>query len=198
VCVGAGWSLLDLASACLDGGAVVLQVRAKQAAAGWLLDCTQRIVERAAACRAQVIVNDRADIAVLAGAAGVHVGQDDPLPAAVRSVAGDTLVVGLSTHTADQLERAMVERIDYVAVGPVFATATKDTGYNSVGLTGIAAAARVASSAGVPLVAIGGITLESAPSVLDAGANAVAVISDLLAGGDPASRVREYLRHLNR
>ena len=92
---------MDFAFACLDGGARLLQIRAKHAPSGWLLDCATRIVERAASTGgAEVIVNDRADIASLSGATGVHVGQDDLSPAMVRAVAGDNCVVGLSTHTS--------------------------------------------------------------------------------------------------
>ncbi len=165
--------------------------------AGWLLDCTERIVERAASCHAQIIVNDRADVAALAGADGVHVGQHDLSPAAVRAIAGDCVIVGLSTHTAEQLEQALHERIDYVAVGPVFPTTTKDTGYTSVGLARVSDAAGVALPRRLPVVAIGGITLDRASAVLEAGASAVAVIGDLFATGDPTARVRAYLERLS-
>ena len=138
-----------------------------------------------------MIVNDRADIARLSGAAGVHVGQDDLTPAQVRAVVGPGAIVGLSTHTADQLDRAVREPIDYLAIGPVFGTDTKATGYDPIGIEAVRRAS--AAARGVPLVAIGGITRERARSVLDAGANSVAVITDLLKGRDPAARVREFL-----
>jgi thiamine-phosphate pyrophosphorylase len=123
----------------------------------------------------------------------VHVGQEDLAPAAVRVIVGDTAIVGLSTHTTEQMDRAIREPVNYVAVGPVFGTATKATGYEPVGLEWVREAARRATVRGVPLVAIGGITLENAASVLDAGAASVAVISDLLSTGDPEARVRAYL-----
>lgn len=174
-------------------------MRAKQADAGWLLDCTARIVELArSAGDAQVIVNDRADIALLAAADGVHVGQDDLPVTAIRAILGDKVVVGYSTHTYLQLERAVVEPLSYVAIGPVFATGTKDTGYAPVGLSRVREAADVAAAQRRPVVAIGGITLDLAREVIDAGASAVAVIGDLLATGDPEARVREYLRRLAR
>jgi len=185
--------LVDLASACLTGGATFLQVRAKQAASGWLLDTTAAIVDRARDADAIVIVNDRADIARLANADGVHVGQDDLAPGAVRSIVGPARLVGVSTHTAGQLEAALREPVDYVAIGPVFSTATKDTGYAAIGLDRVRAAAWAARAAGLPLVAIGGMTLERAGTVIDSGAASVAVIGDLLSTGNPEARVREYL-----
>ena len=164
----------------------------------WWLDEAAAVVALAREYGAQVIVNDRADIAVLAGADGVHVGQDDLSPALVRRVVGDTALVGLSTHTRAQATHAAATGASYLAVGPVFSTQTKDTGYGAVGLPLVAEAAEAAATVGRPLVAIGGITLDRAPEVLRAGAAAVAVISDLWVGGDPKSRVRAYLRTLER
>jgi thiamine-phosphate pyrophosphorylase len=196
VAARAGWTLVDLASACLAGGATFLQVRAKQAASGWLLDTATAIVERARAAGALVIVNDRADIARLANADGVHVGQDDLGPAAARVLLPAAALVGLSTHTADQIEAALAQPISYLAIGPVFGSSTKATGYDAVGLARVRHAASRARTRHLPVVAIGGITLDSAPEILQAGADAVAVISDLLTTGDPEGRVREYLRRL--
>jgi len=198
VCERAGWTMPDYAAACLDGGATLLQLRAKRASSGWLLQQTDAIVRRAEACQASVIVNDRADVARLAGAAGVHIGQDDLTPAAVRAVVGAAAVVGLSTHTPAQIARALTEPISYLAIGPAFGTATKDTGYEAVGLPAIAHAARQAAPRRLPLVAIGGITLERAPAVIDAGADSLAIIADLLSTGDPRARVAEFLRVLSR
>jgi len=114
----------------------------------------------------------------MANAAGVHVGQDDLPPMAVRNLLGPAAVVGFSTHTSGQVERAAQEPISYIAIGPVFGTRTKDTGYTAVGLAQVTEAAN--RSKGLPVVAIGGITLETAASVWEAGASSVAVISDLL------------------
>ena len=187
----AGWKPVGLASAFLDGGARVLQVRAKRLSSAALLDLCDAVVARADRVRATVIVNDRADIARMCTAGGVHVGQDDLPASAARAQLGPEAIVGLSTHSLDQIDRALREEITYVAVGPVFGTRTKETGYRAVGLSLVAQA--VARAGKTPVVAIGGITLESAPDVIAAGATAVAVISDLLAGGDPAARVRQYL-----
>jgi thiamine-phosphate pyrophosphorylase len=194
----AGWQVADLAKAYLDGGASFLQLRAKVIASGEFLDIAAAIAELTRSAGGTLIVNDRADIARLAGADGVHVGQDDLAPAAVRSIIGNQRLVGVSTHTARQLESAVHEPVDYLAIGPVFVTATKDTGYTAVGLDQVRAAAAIARAAGLPLVAIGGITLERAREVIDAGATSVAVIGDLIATGDPETRVREYVVRLGR
>lgn len=193
----AGWRPVDLATAFLDGGARFLQLRAKTMASGPLLEATAAIMALARSYGATLIVNDRADIARLAGADGVHVGQDDLAPAAVRAIVGPDAIVGLSTHTIDQIDRAVGEPVGYVAIGPVFGTATKVTGYDRVGLEMVRAAAARASARGLPLVAIGGITRETAASVLSAGATSVAVIGDLLADGDPERRTREFLAALH-
>ena len=161
-----------------------------------LADTAAAVVELAHSAGAVAIVNDRADIARLAGADGVHVGQDDLTPSAVRTIVGEAAIVGLSTHTAEQVERAALEPISYLAIGPVFGTRTKATGYDAIGLERVRDAAARARARGLPLVAIGGITLENARSVSDAGAASVAVISDLLAGGAPESRVRAFLQAL--
>ncbi len=197
VCDRAGWTLVDFAAACIDGGATFLQVRAKGASGAWLLDATDAIVRRAQSAGALVIVNDRADLARLAGAGGVHVGQADLSPAAVRAVVGTEMLVGQSTHTPEQYEAALGEPVDYVAIGPVFATATKATGCDVVGIEGVRAAAARTAPRGLPLVAIGGITLDRARSVRASGAQSIAVISDLLATGDPAGRVQQLLRALD-
>lgn len=154
------------------------------------------VVAQARKADALVIVNDRADIAKLAGAGGVHVGQDDLDPVSVRRILGTDAVVGMSTHTVAQVREAHMLPVDYIAVGPIFGTATKETGYREVGSRFVSDAALVVRKA-VPIVAIGGITLERAADVIRAGAASVAVISDLLSTGDPEARVREYLRALS-
>lgn len=192
----AGWHPAALAQAYLAGGATLLQVRAKDMASAPLLALCQRIVALARPHGAVVIVNDRVDVAKLAGAAGVHVGQDDLAPADARAILGPDAIVGFSTHTLAQVEQGVREPVSYLAVGPVFGTTTKDTGYAEVGLDLVAAAARAAGAC--PIVSIGGITLDNAPSVLAAGATAVAVIGDLLATADPQARVAQYVRQLGR
>jgi thiamine-phosphate pyrophosphorylase len=143
---------------------------------------------------AQIIVNDRIDLARMAGAAGAHVGQDDLPPGQARTLLGPDAILGLSTHSVEQIDGALQEPVSYIAVGPVFGTRSKQTGYDAVGLDLVREAARRAGR--LPVVAIGGITLDTAGSVLAAGATSVAIISDLLATGDPRARAAAYLRAL--
>jgi thiamine-phosphate pyrophosphorylase len=192
----AGWTIADLGAAYLEGGATLLQLRAKNASSGELFEAARALVSLAHRAGARVIVNDRADIARESGADGVHVGQDDLTPASIRAIVGPHAIVGLSTHTPEQLDAALEQPITYAALGPLFGTSTKETGYDAVGLEGLRTAAARARDRGVPLVVIGGITLETAGAAIDAGATSVAVITDLLVSGRPADRVRAYLKHL--
>ena len=195
VCAVRGRQPRAVMRAYLAGGARLLQLRAKTMAGGAFLELAAALAEDAAGAGATLIVNDRADIAQLSGAAGVHVGQDDLSPADVRRVVGALAIVGRSTHTVEQIIRATREAISYLAIGPTFSTVTKATGYEAIGLAGVAEAARRASEHRLPVVAIGGITLETAPAVIAAGAASVAVITDLL-DDDPERRVRQYLSAL--
>jgi len=189
-----GWAPLDLGRAFLEGGARLIQIRAKHLASGPLLEIADRLVALAGPYDAVIIVNDRADVARMTRTAGVHVGQDDISPSDARAIVGRDAVVGYSTHTVEQVEAAVGEPVTYIAVGPVFGTRTKDTGYEAVGLDLVSAAAARAGQ--MPIVGIGGISLDNAKSVLDAGASAVAVISDLVSTGDPRRRVAAYLERL--
>jgi thiamine-phosphate pyrophosphorylase len=184
-----------VARAFLDGGARLLQVRAKHLPSSDFLTLCDAILRAAALCAAQVIVNDRVDLARMSGAAGVHVGQEDLPPVEARRILGPSALIGISTHTLAHIDDAARQPVDYVAVGPVFGTVTKNTGYEPVGLS-LVRAARGRLPASIPLVAIGGITLENAPSVIEAGASQVAVIGDLLVTGDPAGRAAAYLARL--
>jgi thiamine-phosphate pyrophosphorylase len=193
----AGWDPRDLARAYVAGGARWLQLRAKSLESGAFLELVTAVVDDAAGEGARVIVNDRADIARLSGAAGVHVGQEDLSATDVRAIVGEAATVGLSTHTLEQVRGALAEPISYLAVGPVFGTRTKNTGYDAVGTEMVTAAQALAHASGVPVVAIGGITLENAASVIAAGAASLAVITDLMVG-DPTTRVRAYIDLLSR
>jgi thiamine-phosphate pyrophosphorylase len=193
VCAARGLDPAAVAHACLRGGALLLQVRHTAGDSGSFLELTDTVVAAARARPgARVIVNDRADIAAAAGADGVHVGQHDLGVADAARIAGPSALIGVSTHTHQQIDAALDSAAGYVAVGPVFDTATKDTGYAARGLGLV----EYAAGRGKPVVAIGGITLETAPAVIAAGAWAVAVISDLFAGSDVEARVRAYLRAL--
>lgn len=187
-----GLSEREVFEAWLGAGVSLVQLRGKGLATAELLEIADALTARARAAGAILVVNDRADVARMAGAAGVHVGQSDLTPTDARAVVGPRAIVGVSTHNADEMERAVAAPVTYVAMGPVFATTSKARPDPVVGLEGIRRARARAAAAGLPLVAIGGITLASARSVLEAGATSVAVISDLLTN-DPAARAREFL-----
>jgi thiamine-phosphate pyrophosphorylase len=139
----------------------------------------------------RIIVNDRPDIAAIAGAAGVHVGQDDLPVEDARKICRPPLWVGVSTHNLNQLREADATSADYIAVGPIFPTSTKENPDPVVGLDLLRAARQLTRK---PLVAIGGVTAESAADVFAAGADSIAVIKDLaLAGNDLRDRVRRYV-----
>jgi thiamine-phosphate pyrophosphorylase len=183
---------LAILDAFLAGGARLIQLRDKSAVSRDRLALADAAVSRAHARGAQLIVNDRADIARLSGADGVHVGQGDLPVDEVRAIVGAGAIVGISTHDEAQIGAALRTTASYIAVGPIYDTATKDTGYTARGL----ALVRLAAAGGRPVVAIGGITIDRAAEVLAAGAAAVAVISDLLRG-DPREAVRQFRRRLS-
>ena len=182
---------LAVLAAFLSGGARLIQLRDKTPSTGERLALADAVIARAHAAGAQIIINDRPDIARLSGADGVHVGQDDLSVSDARRIVGDDAIVGVSTHDEAQIDAAVRTTATYIAVGPIYGTATKDTGYTARGLDLV----RRAAASGRPVVAIGGITLDRAPEVIAAGASSVAIISDLLAG-DPADRVRLCLSAL--
>lgn len=180
------------ASALRDGGARIAQIRHKGVWSQALLDAAREVRQLLPA----LVINDRADIAALAGA-GVHVGQDDLPPAEARRICPRALL-GLSTHNPQQTQAADAEPVDYVAIGPVFATASKANPDPVVGLDGVRAARSLTKK---PLVAIGGITRANALSVLEAGADAVAIIGDLypdeLSAASLQKRVEDWCRLLH-
>ena len=176
-----------IVEAALDGGATVIQLRKKSMPMleQYRLALALRTLTRAH--EALLIINDHADLAVAADADGVHLGQDDLPPAAVRALPGfDGRLIGRSTHSLAQAQLAVHEGADYVAVGPVYATPTKE-GRPAVG-TGLVA--RVAGVIDRPFVAVGGIDLGNAPAVIDAGAPAVAVVRAVYDAPDPAEATR--------
>lgn len=168
----------------LGGGASVLQLRVKDRPAGEVLEVAERLVALARG-RALVIVNDRADLAVLAGADGVHVGDEDLPVAAARAVVGPDLLVGRSTRTLADGLAALAEGADHVGFGPIFATATKRI---EEAPRGLGLLAEVASRLPAPVVAIGGIGLDTIGPVAAAGAAAAAVIGAIFDGEDPRRR----------
>ncbi|HEX3559929.1 MAG TPA: thiamine phosphate synthase [Pyrinomonadaceae bacterium] len=171
-----------------EGGARLVQLREKHLSPREFYREAEAALRAARACGTKLIINDRADIAQALGADGVHLGQDDVPPEAARSLLGTKAVIGFSTHGLEQAVAAARLPVDYVAIGPVFATSSKENPDPCVGLEGVW---RVREAVGLlPLVAIGGITPQNARSVLDAGADSVAVIGALLALADPAEIAR--------
>jgi thiamine-phosphate pyrophosphorylase len=192
LCRERGLEPLTILDGFLAGGARLIQLRDKSSSSRDRLALAVAAVARAHACGARLIVNDRADIARLSGADGVHVGQDDLSVADARTIVGPDAIVGISTHDPMQIDAAAGTTATYIAVGPIYGTVTKDTGYTPRGLDLVRQAV---AAGGKPVVAIGGITLDRAPEVLAAGAASVAVIADLLRG-DPAEKVRRFRTRL--
>ncbi|HEX8557396.1 MAG TPA: thiamine phosphate synthase [Pyrinomonadaceae bacterium] len=182
-----------------EGGARLVQLREKRLSPREFYAEASEALRVARSFGARLVVNDRADVALAVGADGVHVGQDDMPPEAARAVLGERAVVGFSTHNVEQAAAAAAARpaVDYIAIGPVFDTSSKEKPDPVVGLEGVRRAREAAP--GVPLVAIGGVTAESARAVLEAGADSVAVIGALLSASDPAEitrRTRDFLARL--
>ena len=179
-----GWA--DRLSA---AGVAIIQYRAKALSARELFETARELARLSSSKSFRLIVNDRADVAALSGAGGVHVGQDDIPVEVARRVCGADCWVGVSTHSLEQVRAADSTSADYIAVGPIFSTSTKDNPDPVVGVDFVRRARELTRK---PLVAIGGITAERAQEVYRAGADSVAVASDLLRTTDVAGRVEEY------
>jgi thiamine-phosphate pyrophosphorylase len=182
--------LLQAAEQLMSAGVEIVQYRNKLSDAGAVLAQARSLRERRAASRASVrlIMNDRADLCLAAEFDGVHVGQDDLSPESARGIIGLERWLGVSTHNPQQVAEADKTSADYVAIGPVFATASKSNPDPVIGPTGVRQARALTNK---PLVAIGGITRENCHSVINAGADSVAVISDLIR--DPGKSAEEFL-----
>jgi thiamine-phosphate pyrophosphorylase len=188
--------LTSFAEELVAGGCTLLQYRNKSGNARVMLEQARELRRR---CRTGVsdphglrlIMNDRADLCLIAEFDGVHVGQDDLLPESVRGIIGDERWLGVSTHNPEQIQEAERTSADYLAIGPVFSTSSKERPDPVVGLEGVRRARQLTRK---PLVAIGGITRANAASVIEAGADSVAVISDLLR--DPRKSAEEFFRVL--
>lgn len=175
-----------------NAGAKIIQLRDKNASSGEFFGSVVEVCRAAREDGILVIVNDRVDIAIAAGIGGVHLGQDDLPPEEARKLLGGSAVIGYSTHSEDQAIEAASLPVDYIAIGPVFGTSTKENPDPVVGLEGVSAAKRAIGT--LPLVAIGGINSHNFRSVLEAGADSVAVISGILK--DPSgieSAMRRFL-----
>ena len=189
-----GIVLTDFAHQLRSAGVTLLQYRDKSAGPQTILRNAATITEAFAGSGATLIMNDRADLATLAGWDGVHVGQGDLPPEDARIVLGAGKIIGVSTHIEAEVMAADAGVADYVAIGPVFATGTKLDAEPVVGLAGVRRARALTRKS---LVAIGGITRENARSVIDAGADSVAVISGLFVPGETVEKVaRDFLEIL--
>ena len=186
-CFGGGNALISAAEELLAGGCTLLQYRNKTGNPRQILEDAKEL-KRLLGCSVRLMMNDRADLAVVAEFDGVHIGQDDLSPEGARKVIGERRWLGVSTHNPEQLTLADQTSATYLAIGPVFRTTSKANPDPVVGLEGVRKARALT---GKPLVAIGGITRANCRSVIEAGADSVAVISDLLP--DPRKSAEEFL-----
>lgn len=182
--------LLGFAEMLAEAGCTLLQYRNKSGNARTMLE-DARVLRKHLPAGVKLIMNDRADLCLAAEFDGVHVGQDDLSPESVRKIIGPARWLGVSTHNPEQLGEADRTSADYLAIGPVFSTSSKSKADPVVGLDGVRRARELTRK---PLVAIGGITRTNAQSVIEAGADSVAVISDL--ARDPRKSAEEFLRIL--
>jgi len=174
-------------------GASLIQLREKHASPREFYHAAIEAMSVARRFGIRIIINDRVDVAIAVGADGVHLGQDDLPPERARLLLGESRIIGFSTHSLEQALGADSEQVDYIAVGPIFQTCTKERSDPTVGLDAVREIKRRTSK---PLVAIGGITIDTASMVLEAGADSVAVISDLLSVGEISERTRRFLAAL--
>jgi thiamine-phosphate pyrophosphorylase len=176
-----GLTHLEQTRQLIKGGARMIQLREKQHSSGEFFESAREAISFARENGTKVMINDRVDIALMVKADGVHLGQEDFPPREARRLLGKDAIIGFSSHNTEQAKAARDFPIDYIAIGPVFETKTKNQPERAIGLEGVSAAR--AAIGNFPLVAIGGITLENLASVFSAGADSVALISSLLAEG---------------
>ena len=185
--------VLELAQQLIDAGVRILQYRDKSGSAASVLRASRELAQTAREAGVSFVVNDRPDIAYLTDATGVHVGQDDLGVEQARAIVGAQCWVGVSTHNRQQFESAASSSADYIAIGPIFATNSKTDADPVVGVELIRELRRKTDK---PIVAIGGIRLDHAEEVLRAGADSVAIISDILLAPDPKERARQFVKIL--
>jgi thiamine-phosphate pyrophosphorylase len=172
-------------AALIEGGARFIQIREKNALSDEFYNSVIEGMKAAEATGTKIIVNDRVDIAVAAGAHGVHLGQMDLPPAEARKLLGEDALIGVSTHSIEQVRQALDMPVDYIAFGPIWPTSTKEGPDPVVGLALLSEVKRIAGA--LPVVAIGGINASNLKATLSTGADSAAVISDLYRGRDPIS-----------
>lgn len=183
-----GRDLLDVVEAAVAGGVSLVQLREKTAATRRQVELAAALVERLRPEGVPVIVNDRVDVALAAGADGVHLGQDDMDPRSARRLLGEKAILGLSVGDAEEARTAVPGLVDYVGLGPVHATGTKTDAGAPLGVEGVAALRRLV--AGFPAVGIGGIDLESARALRGSGLDGLAVVSAIARAEDPEAAAR--------
>ncbi len=184
----------QIATKLIDAGVRLLQYRAKSASARDTLETATQLAKITRSANVTFFLNDRPDIAHLAQADGVHVGQEDLTIEQARSIVGPDRWVGVSTHNRQQFAQAAATSADYVAIGPIFATTSKANPDPVVGLDLLRELRPLTKK---PIVAVGGIRLEHAAEVIEAGADSVAVISDILKAPDPAQQARQFIHRLD-
>jgi thiamine-phosphate pyrophosphorylase len=185
--LSAGRGLIETAVAAAKGGATLVQLRDPLAKGGWLFEQARALVAVLSPLGVPVIMNDRPDVALAAGCAGVHVGQDDMPVAAVRAVLGPGAIIGLSITDASQLADTPWDLIDHVGVGPVFSKGVKPDAAEPMGLSGLAECVRRSRK---PVIAIGGIDAAGARQAIDAGADGVAAVAAIAGAADPEAAAR--------
>jgi thiamine-phosphate pyrophosphorylase len=187
-----GRDIAGLARLLAQGGATLVQLRDKRGATRLMVERARNIRTALEPLEVPFVINDRVDVALACGADGVHLGQEDMMVEDARRLLGRKAIIGLSIRTAEEAAGAPLEILDYVGVGGVFATSSKDVSGPPIGVTGLARIAKVVRgrAPGFPLCGIAGVTTDNAADVIAAGANGIAVISALSLAGDPRSAAR--------
>jgi thiamine-phosphate pyrophosphorylase len=187
----AGCELPALVRAAVEGGVTVVQLRAKSLAGGAFVELGLELARTLAGTGVPLVINDRLDIAIACGAAGVHLGQEDVPVRLARSLLGPDGTIGVSVNTPAEARRAELEGADYVGAGPVFATSTKETTLPVLGPEGLGLIKRAVE---IPVVAIGGITAANAADVARAGVDGIAIVSAVLGAPDPRRAAAELIK----
>jgi thiamine-phosphate pyrophosphorylase len=193
--LGRGRPLVDLVRQAVEGGVTVVQLREKAESTRRFVALAEELQGLLVPLGVPLVINDRIDVALAVGAAGVHVGQDDMEVATARRLLGNDRLLGVSVSTVEEAQRAEADGADYLGVSPIHATLTKTDAPSPVGLRGLAA---VRAATRLPLVAIGGLCADNLLPVLEAGANGIAVVSALMAADDPGAAARELRTRIDR
>lgn len=187
--------MVETARLAVEGGATIVQLRDKHADTAQIIETGRALKAALAGTRVPLIVNDDVEAAIAIGAEGLHVGQSDMVAAIARERIGRNMILGLSVETEELAQRVDSSVVDYVGIGPVFATATKPDHKQPIGFDGLA---RIAATAPVPAVAIGGVKAEHARPALAAGAKGIAVVSAICGQPDPKAAARRIADEIER